>query len=44
MKTSKQITTERISRVIIAVLNSPNKSAKRAILWMKLIDLRSKVN
>lgn len=37
----KQITKARISKVILAVLNSPNQSGQRAALWARLIILRS---
>jgi hypothetical protein len=36
----KQINKERVSKVILAVLNSPNKSTQRAALWTRLIKLR----
>lgn len=39
--TTKQVTKERVNRVILAVLNSPNKSAQRAGLWVRLQNLRS---
>jgi hypothetical protein len=39
---TKQITSERISKVIIAVLSSPNKSAQRAGLWARLQNLKAK--
>ena len=35
------MTIERIDRVIGALLQSPNKSAQRAKLWVKLHSLRS---
>lgn len=37
----KQITKQRVTKVIIAVLNSPNKSAQRAALWVRLQNLRN---
>ncbi len=38
---NKQITKQRVSKVIMAVLNSPNQSAQRAALWVKLQNLRA---
>ena len=38
----KEITKERISKVILSVLNSPNKSSQRAALWIRLQNLKSK--
>ena len=43
MKTST-ITRQRLNQVILAVLNSPNKSAQRAALWIRLQNLRSELN
>lgn len=40
-KMKKSITKERITKVILSVLNSPNKSVERAALWARLIKLRS---
>lgn len=40
----KSVSKQRVSRVILAVLNSPNKSAQRAALWAKLVKLRSELN
>jgi len=40
---TKQITKQRVSKVILAVLNSPNKSAQRAALWVRLQNLRSEL-
>ena len=37
----KQITKQRVTRVIATLLQSPNKSAKRAALWKRLHDLRN---
>ncbi len=37
----KAITVERVSRVIMAVLNSPNRSAQRAALWVRLHTLKN---
>ena len=37
----KTVTKERVSKVILAVLNSPNKSAQRAALWVRLQNLRN---
>ena len=37
----KEITIERVNKVIMKVLLSHNKSAERAILWKKLNDLRA---
>jgi hypothetical protein len=42
MKIKKQITSERISKVIMALLSSPNKSAERAALWVKLQNMKAK--
>lgn len=36
----KTITIERLDRVILAVLLSPNKSGQRAGLWSRLHSLR----
>lgn len=33
-------TKEKVSRVILSVLNSPNKSTQRAALWVRLHKLR----
>jgi hypothetical protein len=41
--TTKQITTERINKVIMSVLLSPNKSAQRAALWVRLQNLRKSI-
>ncbi len=38
---TKQITRERVTKVILAVLNSPNQSAQRAALWVRLQNLKS---
>jgi hypothetical protein len=38
---TKQITFERIDRIIGVLLQSPNNSAQRAKLWFKLHNLRS---
>jgi hypothetical protein len=40
----KEITKKRLNKAIIAVINSPNKSAERAGLWAKLQKLRSENN
>ena len=37
----KTVTKERVSKVILALLNSPNKSAQRAALWVRLQNLRN---
>ncbi len=37
----KQITKQRVSKVIISILNSPNKSVERAKLWVRLQNLRA---
>lgn len=37
----KVVTVERVSRVIVAVLNSPNRSAQRAALWVRLHTLKN---
>ena len=36
-------TPQRVSKVITAVLHSPNRSVQRAALWMRLQDLRNKL-
>lgn len=33
----------KVNRVIMAVLNSPNRNTQRAALWFKLQDLREKL-
>jgi hypothetical protein len=43
MKNSKQITVDRLNRVIAAVILSPNKSAQRAALWVKLHNMRKQL-
>lgn len=40
----KEITIERVNKVILSVLQSPNKSAQRAALWMRLHTIKSKLN
>lgn len=37
----KQITIERLTKVIIALHKSPNQSMERTALWIKLVNLRS---
>lgn len=37
---NKEYTPQRVSKVITAVLNSPNRSTQRAVLWMRLQKLR----
>lgn len=32
---------QKLNRVILAILNSPNNSVERATLWAKLVNLRS---
>jgi hypothetical protein len=32
---------QKLNRVILSVLSSPNQSVQRAILWAKLVNLRS---
>jgi len=39
--TIKQITVERINKVIMAVLQSPNKSPQRAAIWVRLHTLKN---
>jgi len=39
----KVITKQRVIKVIIAVLNSPNKSAERAALWTRLQNLKNNI-
>jgi hypothetical protein len=39
----KPITTQRIDRVIWAVLHSPNNSVQRASLWFRLHKLKSEL-
>ena len=39
----KTITKERVTRVIIAVLLSPNRSTERAALWIRLHKLRDSI-
>jgi hypothetical protein len=40
---AKQITKQRINRIILAVLNSPNKSAQRAALWTRLHNMNNEL-
>lgn len=40
----KQITKQRIKKVIMAVLESPNKSAERAKLWFRLKKILEKLD
>lgn len=40
----KQITKERIKRVIMSVLESPNKSSERAKLWFRLKKILEKLD
>ena len=37
----KEITKQRVIKVITSVLNSPNKSAQRAALWVRLHNLKN---
>lgn len=39
----KEITKERVTKVIIALLLSPNRSTERAKLWLRLHRLRDSI-
>jgi len=39
----KPITVERLNRVIMAILQSPNKSGQRGAMWAKLATMRSRI-
>jgi len=39
----KEISKERVSRIISVLLQSPNNSVSRAGLWCRLIKLREKL-
>ena len=41
---TKQITKQRVSKAILSVMSSPNKSIQRAALWMRLQNLRNKLD
>jgi hypothetical protein len=38
---TKQITIERVNKVIMSVLKSPNQGVERAALWFRLQNLKS---
>lgn len=40
---AKEITIERINKVILSVLLSSNKSAQRAALWVRLQNLKKSI-
>jgi hypothetical protein len=40
----KLVTAERVQRVIILLLDSPNESEERVALWYRLIKLRNSLS
>ncbi len=43
-KNLKELESERVRKVIMAVLESPNKSAERAKLWFRLKKILEKLD